>query len=272
MEQLQVAIKDFSDDYLIDQYRLHKDDYTDTALEIFKTEIDTRGLTEKLGEPVPAKKESLTGQISLDKDDFEEFDHTFSHTDLIIAVSVLRANKVLFFADNPSSSDIIPLETEASKRFTIHVHKDSIALAHELLDEHFIKADGTYSLKNSGIRDRLKAFSFSDIKIDEHEAKNLIDVGFTTDEKRVISHYGRRLIDEVDQIETVQDRVVFYYDVIEELLETLESDEDTKLTSPDLLAILEIIQIYCEDSQFPSTMDETIDSLLNFFVGDGKAE
>jgi len=265
MDKLSESVKDFSDDYLFEQFYNHKDDYTEEALKIFEEEIRSRNLDinklilQKNTDACFSKKE-----IRLDREDFIIFDHTFSYTDLLLATAVLRENDVIFFVDNPSS-ETLPLENESSKRFSISVHKSSEAKAHEILDEHFDKDNGRYTLKNNDIRERLKSFSFHDIRISEKEAKEPLDVASSDTEIEIITRYARRHLSEVDEIEQKQERVVFYYDSIEPLIELLEEQEEKIITRSELLAILEILQIYCTDPQFPAMIDETISALLGFF-------
>ena len=58
------------------------------------------------------------------------------------------------------ASDTLPLESEATVRFAIHVHKSKLKKAEKLIEEHFEKSNGRYILKYKGARERLKAFSF----------------------------------------------------------------------------------------------------------------
>jgi hypothetical protein len=81
----------------------------------------------------------------------------------------------------------------------------------------------------------------------------------------VISRYGQRLLTEVEDIEQKQQRVVFFYDSIDPLLDALKKKK-YKLTPTDLLTVLEILQVYCDDPDFPSSMDDAILSLIDFFV------
>lgn len=262
MELLKETIKDLSDEELINQYLNHREEYTPEAFSIIEDEVNSRNIDKSLLEkkPVPEIKK---GVLNLDSDDFIQFENTFTRSDLMAAISILKEYGILFYADNPTSVDFIPLESEISKRFTIHVHKEHAEKAHELLDEHFEKVGSDYISRYCGPKDQLKSFNFHDIRISENEAKEQIDVGFSPEEIEVITRYGQRLLAEVDTIE--EQRVVFFYDSVEPLLELLKKNA-VKLTRSDLLTILEIFQIYCDDSQFPEFMDEAIMTLLSFFT------
>lgn len=266
MDQLEEAVKDFSDEYLLDQFTKHSEEYTPDALKLLGEEIERRKISSASEPEAGSGRKVRTGTLELDSEDFMKLDHYFTHTDVLLAVAMLRDNNLLFFIGNEASGDTIPLQSEASKRFTLHVHKSNLEEAHRLLDEHFDKADGLYQLRCSGARDRLKVFSFSDIRITDVEAKEKIEVVLSEDEKSVIIKYGNRLLSEADQIEEQQERVLFYYDCIEQVIESLESGKVLMMYRSDLLTILEILQVYCGEPDFPSDMDETISSLLGFFT------
>jgi hypothetical protein len=170
MEGLRDIIKEYSDEELLDQYINHHDEYVPQALELIENEIKIRKIdTDAISKnSVPVPKQ---GAFNMNSKDFVLFEHTFTKIDLLIASSILRENEVIFFADNPSSSDFIPTETENSQRFSIHVHKQFEQKAHELLDEHFEKAGAQYLSKYTDAKDRLKTFNFHDIRISEKEAK-----------------------------------------------------------------------------------------------------
>lgn len=262
MEELREIIKEYSDDYLFEQFTNHQNEYTPEALEMIKEEMKLRNINlEEKKKPNSPVKHKI---FNLDSDDFFQFDDTFSRTDLIIAISILKDNDIIFFSDNPSSVDSYPIESEAQKRYKIYVHKDFIEKTDELLSEHFENKDGIYLSKYFKPLDRLKSFNFHDIRISDKEAKELIDVGFSEDEVQVICNYGNRLISEIDTIE--RQRVIFFYDSVEPLIDKLKNNSATRLNRPDLLAILEILQIFCDYPDFPTSMDETIMTLLNFFL------
>ncbi len=264
MDLLKQTIKDFSDEELINQYLNHQGEYTPEAFSIIEEEVNSRNIDKNLLRK-KTEVEIKKGQLSLDINDFVQFENTFSRSDLMLAISILKENEILFYADNPNSVDFIPLESEILKRFSIHVHKEHTEKARQLLDEHFEKVGSDYLSKYCGTKDQLKSFNFHDISISEKEAKELIDVGFSSEEVEVITRYGKRLLAEVDAIE--EQRVVFFYDSVEPLLNLLQKNTD-KLTRNDLLAVLEILQIYCDDPQFPKFMDEAITTLLSFFTGE----
>lgn len=268
MEHLREQIAGYTDEYLVEQYTKYKEDYTPEAVGMLEDEIGKRQINISDFDKVKTVVETNVAPqkvFNLDRDDFVCFDHDFSSLDIQLAITILRDNDIVYFVDNPSSSDSIPLENETSRRFTVEVHKDWVEKAHELLDEHFTKTNGNYVLRYASPRDRLKSFNFHDIHVSEYEAKEILNVDFNDEEKKTILHYGARLLNEVDEIEKLQDKIIFYYDSIEGVTEKLESDSG-KLNRYDLLTILEIFQVYCDDSAFPESINDTIAALLSFFI------
>jgi hypothetical protein len=152
-------------------------------------------------------------------------------------------------------------------RFIISIPKAYIDKAHAQLDEHFIKADNRYLLKFSGARDRLKAFNFHDVHLTEAESYEELEVALSAEEKRCVIDFGRRLLGEAENVEKTQERVLFYYDSIEPLIERLDEPDTGSLSRSDLLAMLEIIQVYVDDPALPASMDEAISTLLGLFIG-----
>lgn len=266
MEQIKKGIQALSDEELLKQFSNFKADYTPEAFTLIEEEINLRNLSvDSL-----AKKSTETYRsevVQLEEKDFGHLDHTFNKIELELAVIVLRENKILYYVGNPSSSDTIPIESEADKQYVLHIYNKNLELAHQLLDEHFEKIDGRYLLKNRGIADQLKVLSFNQIKISEEEAKESVEVEFSATEKKFIADQGRLIIETADTIEKVQDRVIFYYDLIEPVIEKLEDESMSQYTKTELLAVLEIIQISAELNSFPQYMEDATSALINLFLG-----
>jgi hypothetical protein len=267
MDDMRSTIGEFTDDELLNAWFRTRDQYTPEAQAIMAEVMRKRNLGEKDlpggGEP---GSEPGAATVRYELGDFVPFEHSFSATDLLLASAVLKDNDIPFFADNPTSSTTFPIETEADRRLTIKVHKDFVEKAHELLGEHFSRDGNRYVLKNEGTRERLRAFNFHDIPVSEHTLLDEIEVSLTADEKAVIVALGRRLLKEADLIEKTQDRILFYYDALEPLIEELGAPESAPLTRSDLLAILEIMQVYVDDEGLPGFMDDSIATLLSFFL------
>ena len=269
MQQLRETLQNYSDSELVIQLVQHQEEYTPEALALLKEEAEKRNLDLEQQKQLLEETGSEVKVVRMDAQDFEQFDHAFSRVDLELAAIILRDNEIPFYADNPKSSATFPLESEAEQRFTIHVHKDGIEKAHELLDEHFDKIDGTYRLKKMSIKERLKLFSFHELQISELEALEKVEVSLTGEETSTILAYARKVLEDGDRIEKNQDRVLFYYDSIEEVIERISGPDSGLLSKTDLLTILEILQVMCDDPEFPQFMDDVISSLLGFFQTDG---
>jgi hypothetical protein len=265
MEQFKETIRNYTNEQLCDQYIRHREEYLPEVQQLLDAEVKFRNIN--IEEVAASRRgEAEIETIHLDSKDFKPFDHVFNRIDLQLATAILRENGIVHFVDNPKSTDSIPLEGEASKPFTIHVHESVFEKAHDVLDEHFEKHDGRYKLKNMGVKEQLKAFSFHDLHLSEKEALETVEVGFTPDEKAVIEKFGKKVLEECDRIETEQNRVFFYYDSIEPLIVHLSGKDETLLTRTELLTILEIVQVFVDDSTFPSFMEESISILLSFFI------
>jgi hypothetical protein len=270
MDDLRSAISEYADDHLLNEYHHHQGQYTSEALDLMRQEIATRGLDgAKPGPSAGGRGETDEGKVlHFSAEDLVQFDHSFSRTDLLLATAMLQEKKIPFHIDNPESTDTLPIQSESEMRFTVRVHKDFVDESHALLDEHFVKADNKYILKYTGARDRLNAFNFHDIHLSEKEGAEELDVSFTADEKKVLTALAKRLLTEAEAIETAQDRVLFYYDAIGPLVERLNEPDRTALSRNDLLAILEILQVYVADPSLPASMDEAIAQLLAAFLGE----
>jgi len=268
MNDLHTAISEYTDDRLLSEYHRHKDQYTPDALNVMREEIKSRGLPEQPETAAETSDADASKARHFDNADLLQFDHSFSRTDLLLATAMLQENKIPFYIDNPESTDTLPIQSETEMRYTIRVHKDFVDQSHALLDEHFVKADNKYMLKYTGARERLKAFNFHDIHLSEIVAAEELEVGFTSEEKKTLITLAKRLLTEAEAVETAQDRVLFYYDSVEPLVERLQEPDRTALSRNDLLTILEILQVYVADPSLPASMDEAIAQLLATFLGE----
>lgn len=263
MESLKEALQYYSDEQLLDQYTNHREEYTEEALTVMKDEIVRRGIEEKDAQKEMLEKGESIASIpgNLGKEDFATLEHGFSRADILTAYAILRDSNIVFYIDKPDSE-------EGQHLYTMHVLKSSFDQARELLGEHFEPGEeGNYVLRDSDLKTRLKAFSFSDVHISDKAAKEQLEVSFSDEERAEFAQLGERLLREADMIEEEQERVIFFYDSLEEMIEKLKDQKVLKLTRTDLLTILEVCQIYCDDPQFPHVLDGTVASLLSFFYG-----
>ncbi len=262
-EELRERFRDFSDEFLVQQYVNARDEYTQEAVEAMKEELKVREIDpETYVGDAPGQDSRERRRSVLSREDFLKFDHQFARTDLLVAEAVLRELNIPFVVET-SDSDTIPLQTEADRIFTLHVHKDSLDKAHEALDEHFEKADGMYRSKYTSVKDRLRALSWHEIHFSESELEEEIEISYADEERAPMEAYVKRLIDEADEVEQKQGRVLFYFDNLEDLLKRLESNSRT-FPRADLLAMLETLQVYCDDAQFPQRLERVAEALMDF--------
>ena len=265
MDDLGSTIKDFTDEELATACFSQSASYTPEALRLMREELSRRGLSESRPSEKTDAAEKTPGPLILDGTDFVPFVHSFTSTDWLLARAVLLDNDIPFIVDNPTSTNTFPIEAETEKEISIRLHKDSLDKCRELLDEHFILSENKYRLKYSGARERLKAFNFHDVATSEAEAAEEVEVSLTEDEKRLFVTLGRRLLKEPERVEKEQDRILFYYDSIDELLGRLATPDHPLLSRNDLLTLIEILQVYVNDPALPPSADEAIAQLLSFF-------
>jgi hypothetical protein len=267
---LNETIKSFSNQFLIEQYKLHADQYMDEAIKLMEGELKVRGIGEDeiakvLGSDNDADAEAPV-IVNYDKKLFSPLDGGFSTNDSLLVRSMFAEHKIPFFMD--TSSSILPFMGEELDAHLVafNVHNDWLERAKSIIDEHFILTDKRYTLNFSDVKARLKSLNFYEIPHSVLESKEIVEVGFSKAEKEVIITFGSRLLNEADAIEAQQNRVVFYYDNTEDLIARLANEAPLSLNHTDLLTALEILQIYCDEPDFPPAAIGIIEALLGFFL------
>jgi len=258
-------IRELSNKEILDAYYRHRDDYTAEAQSLLLDEIRKRNLSESSVQENPEEVEKAA-VADLKSEDFVLIEHTFTPIDLLLASAILRDNAIPFFPENITASSAIPIESEGTRRITIRIHKDYIDKSRELLGEHFAVVEDRYTLKHEGVRERLRTFNFHDIQYSEHSLSEEVEVALTSEEKAVVAGLGRRLQQEAESFEKTEERILFFYDSIDDLLGRLEKRGEALLTLNDLLTMLEIMQVYIDDPALPTSMDDAIAQLLAFFL------
>jgi hypothetical protein len=267
---LSETIKSFSNQYLIEQYKLHADQYMEEALKMMEDEIKIRGISEDEIAKVLGSEDDPEAEapiiVNYDKKLFSPLDGGFSTNDSVLVRSMFAERKIPYFVD--ASSSILPFMGDEldAHLVSFQVHNDWLERAKTIIDEHFILTDKRYTLNFSDVKARLKSLNFYEIPHSVLESKEIVEVGFSKAEKDIIITLGSRLLKEADAIEAQQNRVVFYYDNTEDLIARLASEESLSLNHTDLLTALEILQIYCDEPDFPAAAIGIIDALLGFFL------
>ncbi len=259
-DELEQIVRGYDTPYLLEQFYRQREEYSPEALGIMEREIERRQPSDEQLEPYRSQDEEPE---AMEEQQFVKLDDTFSQTDLVLVHAILRDSHIPFFVDNPDSS-VVPLTSGVDRRFSIHIPESEQQRVHELLDQHFHREEGQYRLRHTDLRDRLRAFSFSEVRLTETQLEQEVDTALTPREVDGIVRLGRRLLEEVEQVEREQERVVFHYDAIEGVLERLDSGS-VRLSVQDLLTIVEILQIYCDDPAFPPELLEATAPLLDLF-------
>jgi hypothetical protein len=90
-----------------------------------------------------------------------------------------------------------------------------------------------------------------------------VEVEFEAGEKKELVKLAEMLLEEADEVEE-RGRVVFFYDSLEMVIEKLRGKGG--FTRVDFLAIIELCQIYCDDLRYDSALNQTVLSILDFFM------
>jgi hypothetical protein len=269
---LHELVQSYSTPFLLEQYVHMRDQYTQDAIKVIEAEMARRNLG--AAEIEEYKSTSLIGEDGgsgnvqvrhLKRDDFIKLDGTFSRADGFLIRAMFGEEDVPFFVDASLQYSAIPGHENAPQPVSVYVHKDATDKALALIGAHFDLADGMYHVKYSDVKDRLASFSFSEIQQSDIESSEITDVHFSQEEKDVLIRYGRRLLSEIDEIETRDGRIVFNFDNVEALVGLL-SHEKPGLTKTDLFTALEILQIYCCDPEFGPAAQGSAEALLGFFL------
>ncbi len=267
--ELVKRFRNFTDSFLADQFVHHKEDYTDEAQAAMEAEIERRkgsgtDMDAILAEVGKRKATVRHTPAGMSPEDFVSLEHQFTRTDFLLAESALRDQKIPFYIDPPPISKAIPLEPEEDILLTVNVHKDHLQKATNILEHHFDAVEGKYELKHTDIKDRLESFNFHDVAFSPVELEEELDVSFEPTERAAILTYAKRLLNEADEVEEKKGQVLFYYDNIEDLVKRLEHGDSSGYTRLELLAVLEILQVYCREDGFPKELDAVAENLLDF--------
>jgi hypothetical protein len=267
------SVHGFSNEQLIEHYYLEKSNYTEEALTAMKQELRRRAISQEKIDAVitaltaPDSEESEYMAKHYDKSEYETIDGRFTANDVLIVRAMLAEHEIPLMIDMSEVAAMSGIQAKASHPVTLLVHRDFIEQARKLIAEHFDLNEEMYVLKYNDTLSRLKAFNFYEVPPAILVSSEITAVELSPAEKDILIAFGRRLLDEVDAIEAEQERVIFYYDAVEPLIEQLEKPEKPKLLHTDLLASLEILQIYCSDPGFSGEALGIADALLHFFAG-----
>jgi hypothetical protein len=269
--QLQELVQGYSTPFLLEQYLHARDEYTADAIKIMEAELARRNVgKDQIDEYSKSGVLSELGDQGnvtirhLKRDDFAKLDGSFSRSDGVLIRAMFGDEDVPFFLDTSVNPSVVPGQ-ETAVTVGVYVHKDSLDKARELVAGHFDLVDGVFKVRHADMRERLVSFSFDEIPQQELDSAEITGVHFSQEEKGVLIRLGKRLQDEIDEIENRDGRIVFHFDNVEELLEQLD-EKDPALTKTLLLTALEILQIYAKDEEFGDTAQGIAQALLGFFL------
>jgi hypothetical protein len=268
-EHLKDTVTTFTNDYLVEQFHLNRAQYTDEALSIMEQEIARRGITEEQTNTILAAgrdpADEAVAVIHYDRKDFIPLDGAFTTNDSLLARSMMSEHTIPFFLDSSATHMGFDGNALTSHPVLMFVHNASADAAKALVNEHFDLADNRYTIKYADTKTRLASFNFYEIPQTLLESTDIAAVDFSTEEKNVCIDFCSRLLKEAETVEARIDRMLFYYDNLEDLTERLSSETDPRLTRSDLLTVLEALQCYCAEPNFSGTAMGIAEALLNFF-------
>ena len=272
-EDLRERLQSYSTHALLEQYVHQKNEYTPEAIAVIEREIARRNISPADIDDFAKKSligdEGIAGNVEVrhfKREDFVKLDGAFAKSEGALIRAMFAEENIPHFLD--ANVAISPIGDQGPKQLVhVYVHRESLDKAVSLVGTHFDTdaSSGVVTVKYSGIRDRLKSFSFQDIIQTDINDADIVGVDFSREEKEVLLRYAHRLPGEIDDIEKRQNRIVFFFDNVEELAGRL-SDDDSSLSKTDLLTALEILQVYCEEKDFPQAGLAIAEALLSFFT------
>jgi len=264
-DELRERLRRLPDHELFELYDKHRDEYTEEAAAMMQEELQSRGIDAAAKTAGAVKQEADQGR-RYRREDFMPLAHQFSRVDIMLAQLILREHAIAFFVELPApASSVLPIEADVMQRYTVHVPREDFERAGGIIEEHFCAAGGTYRRKELGTKDRLRSFCFHEAPMSEREAAEEVGVRFSEEERRRIVSCIDRAIADADALEQRLERGIFYYDNLEPLRGRLSASDAATLTKEDLLTILEVLQIFCDEDGFGRELETVAADILGFF-------
>jgi hypothetical protein len=258
-DRLLEQVAHWNNEFLLEQYITHAEQYTAAARAVFKKEIDRRRISVAEQEAVAAALHDgpdPAAPAPLTREECTALKHPLCAADIAVAGHLLKDAQITFLLmphmAPESGAPLVSLLVRTSE------HEQAEAA----LTPHFTPQEGVLRLRFGDTRQRLKSFDPAGVSPAAlHKAG--LEISLSAPECAAIVPLGRRLLAEVDAVEQAQERVVFYYDNLEELLQKMETGRAVCLNATDCMIILEILQIYCDDPAFPESLWEDAAALLD---------
>lgn len=259
-EQLRERLRQLEDDFLIEQYLRHRDDYTPGAYGVIREELVARGFGEdQLAE---GDGQCADEQLRVPTSDAREAHELaplacrFHRKDLLVLQSVLSEAEVACTIE----SNGVEQEPESTESFCAYVAKDNVERIENMLDEHFDRTDGFHVLRHTGTRDRLRSYSLSEAVAGDET----VQVSFSAQERHALLACLDTLQKNADSIEKETGRTLFYFDNLAECETRLRDGKQNRFPRPDLLTILETLQVLCDRDAFPDILEGVAEGVMDF--------
>jgi len=263
MSDIRKKIKEFTDEFLIEQFLTKQHEYTPEAVSFLEEEIAVRHLREKYKDTFLQEETTAGDEEKHLDEELIPFEHAFNQVNIMLARSLLVEEKIPVIITASSSSSAIPLETEASKLYTIRVPQSLFEKATACIGAIFHVSNSQYVPRYSDTKERLRSFSAHEANPEGEEPGEEITVVFTPDESVQIAQYIQRLLAEADTIEE-NGRTIFYFDNLQECHNHVREWKRSQYSRTDLFTIIEVLQIYCDDPEFPPALEKTAEALIDF--------
>ena len=103
MSEISEKIKEFSDEFLLEQFNNRGHEYTDEAIALMQEEISLRNLNGNM--PEENKNEVSDNEESENmEDELIPIDNKFNRTDLVLAQSILTDEEIPFYVTSSTQS------------------------------------------------------------------------------------------------------------------------------------------------------------------------
>jgi hypothetical protein len=257
---VRAEIERLDDEHLIDQVLFKKNEYTAEAIAIMYAVLRERNITEETINN-RARQSLIDDEESgpiINHDQLVALPGSFYQNDILVVHGLMQEKKIPFAVES-SGPESDPGEDTV---FSIKVPHARLEEAQSILAEHFEKTNNVYTILYQSVKERLKAFHFQEVRIAGIELGAEVSVSLSEKERHAIVQFAGRLMDEADTIEQKQDRVIFYFDNLESLSDRLNQENNASMLGVDLMTIIEIAQIYCEDPEFNDTMETIAAEIL----------
>ncbi len=263
MSQLRDRIKSLDDADLISDRFEKTGSFSEEALAFMDEEIARRGLAVPLA---PSAVSEIASEEEPITEEIVKLPAGFTIADAPILRSIFMESEIPFTISDATNTDTLPLESETEAHFVMWVPQSRLDEATQIVHEHFDNLGHVYVRKGGTIREMLASFDFADVHFTPSAMEEIIDAEFTKDESAALVKLLVRLRDDVDAVEEKLGRFLFHYDNLDHCENRLVAN-NAGYSRADFLAMLEVMQAYADDPEFPEQLDSVAKSLIELFSG-----